>query len=267
MSRIVVNFQRCGVTYLDATRRYFAEWVDTDPSVFSEQAVLPVCSPKRDVRQVGYSRPFHLYCVVIGDTVVISFSKRLEDRISRIVEAFRSHTELRQVMDTLNSILPVNIGHGFKFAYNALPRDLDTSQAIQLKRDDFQHYKRFFETQHPGLSTEGLKEYFVSVVDRHYSCGVFQDNRLVSATDAPDIPYMSDLIVEPGINTLQGYRRCGYGRIAAGAMVEYLLKNGKVPIWSCGAGNQASSRLAESIGYVKFADVLSLSMDEHGVEC
>ena len=89
---------------------------------------------------------------------------------------------------------------------------------------------------------------------------------MVSVTDAPGIPYMSDLIVEPGINTLQGYRRCGYGRIAAGAMVEYLLKNGKVPIWSCSAGNQASSRLAESIGYVRFADVLSMSMEEREAE-
>ena len=255
-----------GVNHFDATKRYYAEWTDTDPSVFEEQGVITVCSPKRDVRQAGYSRPIHLFCVVTGGITIISYSKRLEDSIDRIAEEFRQHTELPQLMEGLNSILPVPIGHSLKFSFNAFPHTLDTSQAVQLTHNDFPHYKLFFETQHPGFSTEGLREYFESVAFRHYAYGIFQDNRLVSATDAPGIPYMSDLIVEPGINTLQGYRRRGYGRITAGAMVEYLLKNGKVPIWSCGVDNQASSRLAESIGYMKFADVLSLSMDEQEVE-
>ena len=250
------------MNYFDATKQYYAEWTDTGPSVFEEQGVITVCSPKRDVRQAGYSRPFHLFCVVTGNTTIISYSKRLEDSIERISGAFRQHTELLQLMEALNSILPTNIGHSLKFSYNAFPQNLDISQAVQLTRNDFRHYQLFFEAQHSGFSTEGLKEYFESVVDHHYAYGVFQDRKLVSATDAPDIPYMSDLIVEPGINTLQGYRRRGYGRIAAGAMVDYLLKNGKVPIWSCRASNQASSRLAESIGYVRFADILSLSIDE-----
>ena len=212
------------MNYIDATKRYYAEWTDTDPSIFEKQGVITICSPKRDVRQKGYSRPTHLFCVVTGSTTIISYSTRLEDTIDRIVEAFRQHTELPKLMDALNSILPTNIGHSLKFSYNAFPQDLDTSQAVQLTRHDFHHYKLFFETQHSGFSTEGLREYFESVAGRHYAFGVFQDQRLVSATDAPDIPYMSDLMVEPGINTLQGYRRRGYGRIAAGAMVDYLLQ-------------------------------------------
>jgi len=200
--------------------------------------------------------------VIADDTTVISYSRRLENIIERVAEIFRQHMGMLQLVDTLRTILPGKIGHSLKFSFADLPENLDVSQAVRLTQEDFQQYKRFFETLYPGVSTEGLRGYFSSVADRHYSYGIFQDNRLVSATDAPDIPYMSNLIVEPGINTLQGYRRRGYGRIAAGAMVEYLLKNGKVPIWSCGASNQASSRLAESIGYVRFADVLSLSIDE-----
>ena len=105
-----------------------------------------------------------------------------------------------------------------------------------------------------------MADYYYSVADRQYAYGIFRDHKLVSATDAPDIPYMSDLIVEPGINTLKGYRRRGYAKIAAGAMIEDLLDTGKIPIWSCGATNKASAALAQSLGYIKFADVLSLSI-------
>ena len=251
------------MTYLDATRRYFAEWTDADPSVFSGQVMVCRSSPKRDVRQAGYSQVFHLYCVLADNTVVISYSRRLEDIIDRVGKAFRQRMEVPQLVDTLRSILPGRIGHSLKFSFTEFPDDLDVSQAIRLKREHFHQYKRFFEALHPGVSTEGLQEYFSSVVDRHYSYGVFQDNKLVSATDAPDIPYMSDLIVEPGINTLQEYRRRGYGRIAAGAMVDYVLKSGKVPIWSCAVGNQASVGLAQSLGYVRFADVLTSTIDKH----
>ena len=130
--------------YLDATRRYFAEWTDTDPSVFSEQGVLAVCSPKRDVRQAGYSRPIHLFCVVTDGTIIISYSKCLEDSIDHIAEEFRQHTELPTLMDALNSILPANIGHSLKFTYNAFPQNLDVSQAVQL-------------TRYGGLSTQAWK--------------------------------------------------------------------------------------------------------------
>ena len=82
----------------------------------------------------------------------------------------------------------------------------------------------------------------------------------MSATDAPDIPCMRHLIVEPGINTIEQYRRQGLGRTAPGAMVRYLVESGKVPIWSCGAENQASAGLAESLGYVRLGHVLTATV-------
>ena len=248
--------------YADATKQYYAEWTDTDPSVFDEQTVITVCSPKRDTRQYGYSRSFQLYCVITDSTVVISYSRRLEESISRVAEVLKHSKDSLQVIEILQSILLDKIGHNYKYYFTALPNNIDTSEAVQLGREDLQHYKSFFESQYPGVSFEGMQDYFYSVACRGYSYGVFRENRLVCATDAPGIPYMRDIIVEPGINTLKEYRRCGYAKITTGALIKYLLETGKVPIWSCAAANEASDRLARSLGFVKFADVFSLSMAE-----
>ncbi|MBN1579482.1 MAG: GNAT family N-acetyltransferase, partial [Anaerolineae bacterium] len=55
------------------------------------------------------------------------------------------------------------------------------------------------------------------------------------------------------------YRQRGYATIVVGALLKHLLAVPKVPIWSCAAANIASQRLAESVGYAKFADVVALT--------
>ena len=72
---------------------------------------------------------------------------------------------------------------------------------------------------------------------------------------------MDDIIVEPGINTLENYRKQGYAKIATGALIKYLLENNKVQIWSCGDHNKASMALAYSSGYKKLADILTFTIN------
>ena len=70
---------------------------------------------------------------------------------------------------------------------------------------------------------------------------------------------MADVVVEPGINTLPGYRRRGYAQTVVGALLKQVLGDGKVPLWSCSASNVGSQRLAESLGYAQLADVITVS--------
>jgi hypothetical protein len=251
------------MSFLYDVKRYFAEWTDVHPSVFNRAGVTAVCSDKRDIRQKGYSHIFPIYCVITHNTVVVSYSKRFKDIITSVTEAFEDGSDLEQVNAVLNRLHRGQVEHSIKFSFTTLPKGIGTSRAVQLKRSHYQDYLEFFKSQHAGSSAKGwLQNYFYSLADRGYSFGVFRDKKLVSATDAPDIPYMSHLIVEPGIGTLERYRRSGYAKIAVAAMLKYLLTNGKTPIWSCGVNNQASSELAQGLGFVRFADVVALSTDE-----
>ncbi|MDR0403307.1 MAG: GNAT family N-acetyltransferase, partial [Treponema sp.] len=102
-------------------------------------------------------------------------------------------------------------------------------------------------------------EYFFELAKKKYCHGVIIDDMLVSATDAPDMPFMSGRVQEIGINTLEEYRRKGYAKTACVSVIKELLSKNICPLWSAGTGNIASDRLAYSIGFGKYADALAIS--------
>lgn len=249
-------------SFLLDTRRYYAEWTDADPRALSGPGTVAICSTKRDERQPGYSRVFQLYSIVTDDAVILSYAREISAAVPGLLKLFGDRQCLEQMPAAIGELVPGNVSHSLKFRFSQLPDGLDTSPAVQLEPGQYGDYLQFFQTQHPDASPEGwLKDYYASLTDRGYTYGVYDGRRLVCATDAPDIPYMSDVIVEPGINTLAPYRRRGYAKAAVVAMLEHLLAIGKTPIWSCRATNRASAALAMGVGFVEFADVFTVSAD------
>ena len=54
-----------------------------------------------------------------------------------------------------------------------------------------------------------------------------------------------------GVFTLPAWRGRGLAAAAAALVADWLLGNGRIPVWSCGAHNQASLRVAEKLGFVE----------------
>ena len=55
--------------------------------------------------------------------------------------------------------------------------------------------------------------------------------------------------VDIGVETAEECRGKGYGRIVAAEMVKEILSRGKTPVWGCDIRNEASTRLACSVGF------------------
>ena len=55
--------------------------------------------------------------------------------------------------------------------------------------------------------------------------------------------------VDIGVETAEECRGKGYGKIVAYAMVKEILRRGKLPVWDCDTRNEASMRLACSVGF------------------
>lgn len=55
--------------------------------------------------------------------------------------------------------------------------------------------------------------------------------------------------VDIGVETAEECRGKGYGRIVSAAMVKETLRRGKTPVWDCDIRNEASMRLACSVGF------------------
>ena len=55
--------------------------------------------------------------------------------------------------------------------------------------------------------------------------------------------------VDIGVETAEECRGQGYGRIVAAAMLRETLRRGKLPVWGCDTRNEASMKLACSVGF------------------
>jgi len=63
-------------------------------------------------------------------------------------------------------------------------------------------------------------------------------------------------IHEISIETEENYRRKGYAKICASALINCYLQKGYVPHWECETANTASAKLAEGFGFTKLNDYL-----------
>lgn len=252
----------CSIEHnLAVTKRYHANWLDVSPACLDAPGIVVAPSPKREIRQTGYGRRFDLYTFVAVQTTIISYHRRLEERMEAIRAVFADSPDAGTTCERLAEDLGWQPSHALKYVFVGLPSGLETGAARRLTGGDYADYLRFHQEQYPAGGQETwLEEYYTSLVAQGCVYGIYADGRLVSATDMPDVPYMADEVAEPGINTLEGYRRRGYARIVVGALLEHLLEMGRVPLWSCNAGNAASQRLAESVGFRKLADVIAVTL-------
>ncbi len=97
--------------YLSITKRYYAEWLDVDPTVLDGPGVFAVPSSRREERQAGYSRVFELYCFVSGETTVISYHRRFQDRKGDLVRLFALNGDLEETKTGLAELLGVAPPH------------------------------------------------------------------------------------------------------------------------------------------------------------
>lgn len=55
--------------------------------------------------------------------------------------------------------------------------------------------------------------------------------------------------VDIGVTTHEDWRGQGYATTAAAIVADEILKRGRTPVWSCGAGNEPSIRIAARLGF------------------
>lgn len=116
--------------------------------------------------------------------------------------------------------------------------DIQTEEHLslyQLRPSSFEPIINVLVTQDEVLN--GLPRF--SIRDR--------DNGVVGASAT--LNWQSPGYAEIGVTTQPGYRRRGWGRSVVSAMANYLLANGRTPLYVVAQNNEASVQLAESVGF------------------
>jgi RimJ/RimL family protein N-acetyltransferase len=242
------------------TKDYYSKWLGVPLDTMNSRGVIFIESSERDKLQVGYSRIFNIYAYKTGSLIIISYSKKLTDGIKKIRQEIHCDMSTEEVNNAIQGVFSTPVRSAIKFCYNKIPSNIDTTNVVKLLDTHYPKYQEFYTTQYPDAEVDNwMEDYFYSISKSESAFGVFIDKKLVSVTDAADMPYMEDKVQEIGINTLPEYRGKGYAKAVSLACIKSSIEKGKCPIWSCAKNNVASEKLAYSVGFRKLADVLTIS--------
>lgn len=252
---------RSVLNYLAATKNYYAQWLSVPPELLDQAGNFYLYSSERDQVQEGYHKPFDLYGYLTDLTTIITYGRKFEQDHPSVLKTFNEDSDVFQIKETIKEKTGKNLQHDYKYYFTRLPHIVEIEKARQLTQQEYPDFLLFYQTQYPDSQADSwLVDYFDEIVAKGYVFGIFDDDKLVSVSDSLAMSYLKESAVELGINTLPAYRNRGYAKIVLGAMLRFVFSLSKVPIVSSASSNIASQKLVESIGFVKLADGVSLSL-------
>lgn len=243
----------------DTTLAYYSLWIGQENILLqNKKGIEFLYSEERNKTQQGYGVPFDIYIFKSPERTVISYGSNAKQYISTFADNLDENMTIDEIGNIAERIFHVKPVRNIKYVYSR-QINLNTS-AVTLTASDFHKYKEFFEKCHHVTAGDWLYDYFIGMAEKRLCCGFFLDNTLVSCTDAPDVPYMNDTVVEIGVNTLPDFYGKGFATECCKKCISNILKNNLCPIWSTSSDNLASQALAEKIGFEKVADVITLTL-------
>lgn len=249
--------------YEGITQAYFARWLGASVADLRCGEYLAVYNEERNSSPSGYSRPFDIYMFHQRDRAIVSFGDKALSNIEPFIKNLPLAVQNGELEALFQRFYGASPNKGTKFIFRGERRTSVQARALVL--DDFEMLFAFWREKCRtfGMNAEDrawLHSYFSEHAERGYFCAVLDEGKIVSCTDAPDMPYMADRVQEIGIHTLSRYRGKGYATEACTAAIRHIVQSGKCPQWSAGAANTASHALAMACGFERYADTYSLTL-------
>jgi hypothetical protein len=147
----------------------------------------------------------------------------------------------------------VSVGRRYYFEYpgNALPQERTLPDGMELHETDDVLFDRCKGRIIPLFSWEDKQ----SFLQRGKGFCVTDGDRVAACAFSSAV---SGREIDIGVETAEGYRKRGLAYTAARAMIGYILKEKKRPVWACSSENEGSRRLAESLGFVKTVECYTI---------
>ena len=246
--------------YMNKTLEYYSKWLGESSILLQNfSGTKYIYYKERDNAQYGYGQPFHVYIFVMADKTIVSYGDKAKAQIGILKDLVGAVNSLEDLKAALKAIYGEDVGHNIKYVFKG--KKVGDCRAKVLGKGDYEEYESFFRKCNPNCSNiDWLQAYFEEMICEKLCVGAYEDGMLVSCTDAPGMPYMSDVVQEIGINTLSDYRGQGYATVACQGSINEILKSGKIPQWSTDFANIASQKMAEKIGFAKLGDVITVTI-------
>lgn len=248
--------------YMKKTLAYYSKWIGQDDILEQKfNGVEYIYFDERNKILYGYGQSFDIYIFVMENKAIVSYGDKAKPKIEKLKNCLKNYKSIEDLKDIVKKVYNREVAHNIKYVFNGTNVNDNDNIVKMLGNDDYKKYEEFFQKCNPGCSNiDWLQEYFDEMVMEHMCIGAIEDDILVSCTEAPGMPYMPDEVQEIGINTLSDYRGKGYATVLCQSCANEIIKNGKVPQWSTAIDNVISQKLAERVGFVKLADVITVTI-------
>jgi hypothetical protein len=212
------------------TYEYYSHWAGVNMTP-EKEGIFINYDPERDIIPKGYSQSMDVYVFANDNLMAVSYGNRAKEKIEKIADKIKENRNIDGLRVLLEKAFAANVGKNIKYIYR---NRLESSvPAVILNAAHCDLFLEFFREVNPNNKDYSwVKEYYLEIASKNYCHGIIIDNKLVSATNAPDMPYMQELVQEIGINTLKEYRGKGYARAACISLINELLSNNICPMWS-----------------------------------
>jgi GNAT superfamily N-acetyltransferase len=232
--------------------RYYLEFLEaSDQKLEAGQRVFP--SELRSKPDSELSFKIHdLIVAEYQDTLIHSINPSLEHRYRPVAPSEPSEELLAQVDDAFFSISPY--GHYWIsewYRYSISQGFDDDPDVVVLNHSHRELIEESRKTRRGKLYGNWLweKAYFPMLSEGRVFA-VVKDGKILSRSSAGDIPIGAANI---DIWTHEDYRRQGYGSKCVRQVVNWCIKNDRVLVYLVSASNTVSIRLAEELGFTRFA--------------
>ena len=130
----------------------------------------------------------------------------------------------------------------FIFEFTGEKDIVTQTQGTGLKEITADNYELMRGRIVPTFSWENKEEF----IKNGFGYCLIRDGQMLACAFASGI---SKDYVDIGVETAEECRGKGYGKIVSAAMVKETLRRGKIPVWDCDTRNEASMKLACSVGF------------------
>lgn len=243
--------------HYNKTLEYYSYWTEVKVNYFDKKEIIFKKSNNRNIKQEGYPSIYNGYVYINNYNLIFSYGDKIEKYIPLIKEKINNEN----ILQVLEDFCIGNLSICKKFYYSE-EMFFDNDEAVLLgERNliDFINFIKDANCLHNDINTDWIKDYFYQNLRSQSLWAIYKDNKIVSCTEKPDIPYLNNIIVEPGINTLQEYRKNNYAKKVLSKFIKNIINNGQTPIWSCGKNNIASEKLAKSLGFKELSEVILIT--------
>ena len=239
--------------------RYYLEFLGASDQELEEgQRVFPCelrAKPESDLS-------FRIHDLIVAEyrhTLIHSISPHLEEGYRPVAPEEPSDDLIARVDDAFFSICPYqhyrisewyrySINHGFEDEPDVVALDHSYRELIEESR----------RTRRGRLYRDWIWEKAYSpLLEEGGVFAIVEDRRIVSQSSAGDIPAGAANI---DVWTHEDYRGQGYGSKCVRQAVNWCIRNDRVPIYLVVTSNTGSIRLAEDLGFTRFAREIRTSV-------